>query len=266
MITDWDDAYANMAHVPGSEALPATWAAAAEAYRHRVPVLADLAYGADPRERFDLVMPEGNPRGLAVFVHGGYWMKFDKSIWTHFAEGARGNGWAVAVPSYTLAPEATLGQMARQIAQAVAAAAERVRGPIRLAGHSAGGHLVSRLVCADDPLGALGARVERVLAISGLHDLRPLTRTAMNETLRIDADQALAESPALLWPVPGVRLTAWVGGGERPEFVRQSRLIANVWHGLGADTECLIDGEEDHFSVIDGLTAADSPLTRAWLG
>ena len=28
---------------------------------------------------------------------------------------------------------------------------------------------------------------------------------------------------------------AWVGDGERPEFVRQTTLIANIWTGLGAD-------------------------------
>ena len=266
MITDWDDAYANMAYIPGSEALPAQWAADAEAYRHQRPVLADLAYGPDARERVDLVMPDGAPRGLAVFVHGGYWMKFDKSVWTHFAEGARASGWAVALPSYTLAPEARLGTMVRQVAAAVGVAAEKVPGPIRLAGHSAGGHLVARMLCADAPLGGLTERVERVLAISGLHDLRPLMRTAMNATLGIDEAEALAESPALLRPVEAAPLTAWVGGGERPEFLRQSRLIANIWEGLGAKTECLVDGQEDHFSVIEGLKQTDSPITRAWLG
>ena len=211
-------------------------------------------------------MPEGAPKGLAVFVHGGYWMKFDKSSWTHFAEGARASGWAVALPSYTLAPEARLGAMVRQVAAAVTAAAGKVPGPIRLAGHSAGGHLVARMLCADAPLGELTDRVERVLSISGLHDLRPLRRTAMNATLGIDAAEALAESPALLTPLEAAPLTAWVGGGERPEFIRQSRLIANVWEGLGAATECLVDGEENHFSVIEGLTRPDSPITRAWLG
>mgnify|MGYP002151932314 CR=1 FL=1 len=29
----------------------------------------DLAYGAAPRQRFDLFMPDGRPRGLVVFVH-----------------------------------------------------------------------------------------------------------------------------------------------------------------------------------------------------
>jgi hypothetical protein len=32
-MRDWDDAYANSAHVPGSDKLPALWAERAAAYR-----------------------------------------------------------------------------------------------------------------------------------------------------------------------------------------------------------------------------------------
>ncbi len=44
----------------------------------------------------------------------------------------------------------------------------------------------------------------------------------MSEHLRIDAAEALAESPAFLEPLENVRLTCWVGGAERaPSFIRQ---------------------------------------------
>ena len=170
---DWNDAYANMAHIPGSAALPAQWAAEAAAYRASgVLVEEDIAYGAGERERLDIVWPEGTPKGLAVFVHGGYWMRLCKSDWTQFAEGARALGWAVALPSYTLTPQARIAQITQEIARAVDSAAARVPGPIRLSGHSAGGHLVTRLLCNDIKLDCRD-RIEHVLSISGLHDLRP---------------------------------------------------------------------------------------------
>jgi hypothetical protein len=50
--------------------------------------------------------------------------------------------------------------------------------------------------------------------LSFLQDLRPMLRTQMNATLRLDAAEAAAESPALLQPVAGARLTAWVGAAE----------------------------------------------------
>ena len=92
-----------------------------------------------PRAQFDLFAPDGPSVGLVVFVHGGYWMRGDKSLWSHLAEGARAHGWTVVLPSYPLAPEVGLDVIVEHIAQAVIAAADRVDGPIRLVGHSAGG-------------------------------------------------------------------------------------------------------------------------------
>ncbi|MEM1431962.1 MAG: alpha/beta hydrolase fold domain-containing protein [Pseudomonadota bacterium] len=170
------------------------------------------------------------------------------------------------MPSYTLAPEARIGAMSRQIARAVEVAAERVGGPIRLAGHSAGGHLAMRMICADDLLGAsVFARVQSVLSISGLHDLRPLMQTAMNGTLQLDEAEALAESPALLRPRADVPVTAWVGGGERPEFLRQARLLATMWEGLDTRARAVVDDDHHHFSVIEGLRSGESAITAALL-
>ena len=266
-IADWDDAYANTAHVPGSAALPDRWAARAEAFRRDWPAIETVAYGDHDRERLDLVRPDGPPHGLTVFVHGGYWMATDRSAWTHLAAGAAARGWAVALPSYPLAPDARIAAITRAVARAVAAAAGRVPGPIRLAGHSAGGHLAARMACADAPLPAsVAGRIERILSISGLHDLRPLMWTDMNDTLALDEDEAHAESPALLRPRLPARATAWVGGGERPEFLRQAHLLANVWTGLGARVAAQVDGGHDHFSVLDGLRLPGSPLTEAFAG
>lgn len=266
-IKDWDDAFANTAHIAGADALPGIWSDSAAQYRAGVQVETDIPYGDAPREKLDIVWPDGTPKGLAVFIHGGFWIWLDKSFWTQFAEGARALGWAVALPSYTLAPQARIGQMTQQMGAAVAMAASRVAGPICLSGHSAGGHLATRLMCADSPLDAATCqRVVRALSISGVHDLRPLMHTKMNEVLQMDAAEAAAQSPALLTPAAATPLTCWVGGGERPEFIRQTRIMAQMWDGLDAVTECVIDAEHNHFSVIEGLKDPASPITKAFVG
>ena len=265
---DWDDAFANMAHVDGSENLPTFWAERAAAYRASdIRVDEDICYGQAQRELLDIVWPDSTPKGLAVFVHGGFWIRMDRSHWTDLAEGARANGWAVAFPQYTLAPQARISQMTRQVAAAVTLAAGRVKGPIRLAGHSAGGHLVSRMICDDSPLPApvLG-RIEHVLSLSGLHDLRPLMWTAMNDILKLDEAEARAESPALLRPHNAANVTVWVGGGERPEFVRQTKLLAMIWEGFDVPIRNVIEGDHNHFTVLESLKDAASPLTRAFVG
>lgn len=263
---DWDDAYANAPHIPDGAAYPARWRERAAAFRALVPPT-PLDYGPHPRERIDLFRPDGAARGLVVFLDGGFWRAFDRQDWSHLTAGPLARGWAVALPGYALAPEARIASIVRAVARAVATAAEAVEGPIRLAGHSAGGHLVTRLACSDRLLAAeLGARLERVVSISGLHDLRPLLFTRMNEDLRLDLAEARAESPALLEPVEGIAVHAWVGAEERPEFRRQNALLAMIWGGLGAEIRATEEASRHHFDVIEGLEAAGHPLCEALCG
>lgn len=269
-IGDWDDAYTNGAHIARGEAWPGAWVEPARRFREKLAgegrVRLGLAYGDAPRNRFDLFLPEGRPRGLVVFVHGGYWLKLDNSYWSHLAAGPLAHGHAVAVPSYTLCPDIRISGIVGEIARAIAAAASMVEGPVRLTGHSAGGHLVTRMICADSPLpDAVRERVANTVSISGVHDLRPLMKAAMNADLRIDAAEAAAESPALLEPMPGARLACWVGAAERSEFVRQNALLANVWTGLGAATLCVEEPDRHHFNVIDGLIDPAHTLTTTLL-
>jgi acetyl esterase/lipase len=270
-VHDWDDAYANRTHIRDAAAVIAGWDRDAPAFRKDMLAAGrarlDLSYGHGPRDQFDLFLPDGAPRGLMVFVHGGYWMMFDKSSWSHLAAGAVARGWAVAMPSYPLAPDASIAEITAAIARFLPVAADAVPGPIALSGHSAGGHLVCRMLCDDVALpAAVRARIARTVSISGVHDLRPLMRTAMNDTLHLCAASAAAESPAQLRPVPGARLIAWVGGDERPEFIRQSALIANVWTGLGASTTSAVAPGRHHFDVIEGLARPESALLEALLG
>lgn len=267
-ITDWDDAYANAPYIPAAETFPPRWEAAAAAFRTAMGERARLAlpYGDGARAATDLFLPEETPRGLAVFVHGGYWQRFGREVWSHLAAGAVARGWAVAVPGYTLCPETTIPGIVQEIGAAIVHAAREVPGPVRLAGHSAGGHLVTRMLCEGAPLAPdIVARVDTALSISGVHDLRPLLATGLNDALGLDEDVAAAESPALLRPRPGVRLTCWVGGAERPEFRRQNALMANIWTGLGARTRAVEIPGLHHFDIIDGLARPEGPLVDAFL-
>jgi acetyl esterase/lipase len=167
------------------------------------------------------------------------------------------------MPSYTLAPDARVAHITRQAAAAVEFAASLVEGPVRIAGHSAGGHLASRLLCTDIPLSPqLAGRIAHVVSISGISDVRPMLRLALNETFGFDEAEAAAESPALHPPRAGASITCWVGGAELPEFIRQNDLLANIWTGLGAATESVHAPGKNHFTVLYDLLDADSELTR----
>ena len=212
---DTDRAYANGPFIPGAETFPPRWAQEAAAFRAALGQRARTAipYGPGERNRLDLFLPEAAPQGLLVFVHGGYWLRFDRDLWSHLAAGAVARGWACAMPSYTLAPEARISTMTQEIARAVEVAAGFAAGPVVVTGHSAGGHLSARMGCADV---TLSAPVKRVVPISPLSDLEPVSLTAMNADLRLDPAEIAEESPAVLPLRPGVEAHVWVGAQDRP--------------------------------------------------
>tara|TARA_B110000503_G_C7074374_1_gene382280 strand:- start:14 stop:862 length:849 start_codon:yes stop_codon:yes gene_type:complete len=264
---DWEDAFANGAYIADADRFPGDWAALSTQFRQdHIKAKMDLTYGDAPRETLDLFLPDAAPKGVLVFVHGGFWKAFDKSYWSHLAKGAVQSGYAVALPSYTLAPEATLPDMVRQIGNAIGCAADVVSGPIILAGHSAGGHLVTRMICEGTPLSqALLDRVLTVMSISGLHDLRPLLLNSMNDVLGLTKETATAESCALRTPVGKAKVIAWVGALERPEFMRQSSLLVESWGISGAQATLVVQSGYHHFNVIAGLQNPESPITQALL-
>lgn len=256
-MTDLSRDYQNSAFIPGGDAYYPRWQAQAAAFRAGLGKRAELniPYGPGARHAFDLFLPEAKPKGLMVFVHGGYWLACGREDYSHLAAGALVRGWACAMPSYTLAPEGRIAAMTAEVAQAVRAAAARVPGPVMVTGHSAGGHLSARMGCAD-----LDLPVSRVVPISPLADLAPLMQTDMNADLKIDLAEAARESPARLGLRPGTTAHVWVGGQERPVFLWHARTLSEDWN-----CPWTVDPGKHHFDVIDGLTDPASALMAACL-
>jgi arylformamidase len=256
---DYDRAYANGPFILGAETFPPRWTREAAAFRAHLGNRARTAipYGPKERNRLDLFFPEAEPQGLLVFIHGGYWLRFDRDMWSHLAAGAVARGWACAIPSYTLAPEARISAMTREIARAVEVAASLVAGPAVVTGHSAGGHLSARMGCADVSLSTV---VKRVAPISPLADLEPISLTAMNADLRLDPAEIAGESPARLSLRPGVEAQVWVGAQERPAFLWQARLLSEAWACPWTP-----ESGKHHFDVIGGLAEPASALLSACL-
>lgn len=279
---DLDDAYENGKYIDGSAEILAGWPEQASAFRSRwqqavlnVPYTPDGRHESQ-RQHFDLFLPEGgmaSARGLLIFVHGGYWMALSKDHFSHLAAGPLNLGWAVAMPNYTLASDARIADITIQITNAintiVTTKGADLAGPVRLAGHSAGGHLATRMMCSDTSLSPeVLAKLDRVVSISGLHDLRPLQRLAKNDIWQLDDAEVMAESPALLTPRNNlhlgqtIQLDCVVGADERPEFIRQSEILPAVWQGLGVSGTVQILSGENHFSIIDQLTTPSSLLSQ----
>ena len=257
-ITNWSDEYDNVGHIPNAIGFIEKWPKLAAAFRNTADVQINVPYDNGERNLFDLFHPEGRTKGLFVFVHGGYWLRFDKSFWSHLASGPLAKGYCVAMPSYTLCPDAKISEITDEITSSITAAAERIKGPIILCGHSAGGHLVTRQICEDTKLeDNILKRIKRVISISGVHDLRSILNIVQNETINLNEQEAIAESPALLRPLLDTPVDCIVGSDELPEFIRQNDLLANIWRGLGVATNTYHVSGKHHFDVIDDLANPD---------
>jgi len=267
-MTDWDDAFDNVGYVPNALGFFDLWAERAAAFRKTHPKAdLDQPYGDKPRQKFDLFWPPNTPKGLVFFVHGGYWKRLDRSYFSDLSTGALSHGWAVAMPSYTLAPDARISEMTHEIAQAITTAAQRVNGPIRIVGHSAGGHLASRMICDDTSLErTITDRIEHIMTISGVHDLRNLCRTELNTVLHLSTNEAISESPCLHTPLSGIPVTCWVGTDERPEFISQTKVLHESWSKSGVPSQLIIEPDMHHFTVVDSLQDAQSEMVTTLLG
>lgn len=244
-----DQAYANSAYIPDGESYYAMWEAKAAAFRAGQLRTQNNAQG-------EIYAPQSALKGTVVFVHGGYWLAGSPSMFSHLAAGPIAAGFVCALPAYTLAPDASISEMTREIASRIGEIARVIDGPLYLVGHSAGAHLVARMGCVD-MAAEWSSRVKRIMAISPLADLAPLMETSMNETLRIDADEAKRESP-IHHARQDIPVTVWVGGGERPAFLDQAKWLHDAW---GCDLT--VEGEKHHFDVIEGLEDPTSAMMRA---
>src|SRR5262245_25127937 len=132
-------AFNNVAHVGPEFARNKTegWAAASKAVRAQRSQHLDLAYAPGERTKWDLYAAADPSAPCLVHIHGGYWQRGSKEIFACMAEGVLARGWSAALPGYTLAPDASLTQITRELRTALdwfaaQAPAHGIAGPLIL--------------------------------------------------------------------------------------------------------------------------------------
>lgn len=258
-----DAAYNNAAAVADSAGWLARWSERSARLRASRPELLDVPYGPRPRNRIDILRSGAAGAPLFVFIHGGYWQRNSKEIFTCMAEGPLARGFDVALPGYTLAPEATLTDIVSETHAAVRFLRRNATGlglscsRLIVSGWSAGGHLAASSLELPE--------VDACLAISGVFELEPLAHTFLNAALRLTEQEIASLSPIRRPPVgAGPATFAW-GTQELPELQRQSRAAAAAWSAAGVACETAPVEGANHFSILAGLTAPDGALTAALL-
>jgi arylformamidase len=220
--------------VPNASEIYARWPALSAQLRSEAPHEANIRYGPHEREVMD-VFHAPDARGALVFFHGGYWRAFSKDDFSFLAAGLLAAGISVAMPSYPLCPQATLGEIAQSCRQAVAklwkeTLSPRERKKLAVSGHSAGGYLTAALFATDwTEHGMPATPFCGGLSISGVFELEPLINTTMNKDIGLDVEEARRLSLDEACPHVAAPLVLAVGEKESPEFHRQSAELAAAW-------------------------------------
>jgi len=255
---DRDAAYNNAAAVSDSAQIRERVTAASATMRTQRSKHIDLPYGPGERTKWDL-FPGDNPKApCLVFIHGGNWQALNRETFSCLAEGVLEHGWSAALPGYTLAPEANLTQITREIRNALdwltaQGSAHGIAGPIIISGWSAGGHLAALVL--DHP------SVKAGLAISAVYELGPIRDTYLNAALKLTDEEIATLSPLRLRSVDKP-LAIGYGTAELPAYVRNSR----EYHAHRARSHLpgsLIPiAKANHWTILEELRSPKGILTR----
>lgn len=255
-----DAAYNNSAAVKDSAAWTEEWRSRSAQARRGHGVRLDIPYADGERTRFDY-FPAGSARApLFVFIHGGYWVRNSRDMFSFLTAGPNARGIDFVSIGYTLAPQARLAQIEGEIRQSLthlAAHADELgfdRARIFVGGWSAGGHLAA--ITCDHPA------VRGALPISGIFDLEPVALNYLNEPLQLTAEDIATLSPQrrLRAGLAPQRLMA--GGNELAELQRQSRDYAAAAQAQQLDVSARILPGHHHFSILDELAKPDGEITN----
>lgn len=256
------------------------WTQKSQAAREALDCALDRRYGDGDKQKLD-VFRCGDPTApTLIWIHGGYWQRGDKSVYSFLALPFVRAGANVVVVGYDLCPSVSMTRISEELREALSyvwsegAALGLNSDRITVMGHSAGGHLTQMMMATD-----WAARDDRLPAdlvkagipVSPLSYLEPVRLTdALNANLQMDPGEADAQSPMTHHPpVTNAPQLLVVGGAETDEFHRQAQMYLDRFATNERPMEMYVVPGVDHFDELNVLADPASPFfakTCAMLG
>jgi len=166
----------------------------------------------------------------------------------------------VVVPNFPKCPDVSIPEIGEEVKKCIKTVARRFKGDIILAGHQSGAQLISKMACNGVLSEELHSRINQVMAISPIADLRPLIFTRKKESLNLTEEIAQDESLVDMELVENIPVSIWVGEDERDIYIDQAKQLANKWGCTWFKSKA-----RHHFDIIDGLETKTNTLMNVLL-
>jgi arylformamidase len=223
-----------------------------------------IPFGDHPEERLDIFPSKIHHSKTLVFIHGGYWHLLDKTMF-HFLAGhfLKYNVTTVLV-NYPLAPKSSIDEIVTSCRKALRWLHENITRfngnptELYLLGHSAGGHLASMLLVEEE-----AKFVRAMISLSGLFRLEPVMLSYLNDSIGMNSENAIKNSPVFLKLENDCPLLLVTGAEESDEFKAQSEDLYQSWKSKCSSVEFLKVPQKNHYSILDAVIEKDSNLGAA---
>ncbi len=251
--------YNNRLAVPDFADYLTDWAKRSASYREKSKGHLNLSYGESEREILDIFPATTDSAPIHIFLHGGYWQALSKDSFSFIAEHINQQGECAIIINYGLCPSVTVAEIVSQIQKATRwilsngeAFGDTRR--IQITGHSAGAHLLAKLVTTNwvDEVFE-HTPFQRLNALSGLYDLQPLVMTSINQALQLNPQTSKQLGPlfdSFRHRLDSIKLNLLVGDLESDEYKKQSSQLVEAWGNEIKVQYKTIPGTH-HFSILE---------------
>ncbi len=96
------------------------WSESSKTFRQHAEASIDSVYGPNERERLDIFHCGNIDAPVFAFVHGGYWQRGDKSVYSFIAPPFVAAGMNVVIVGYDLCPAVTITRISQEAREATA--------------------------------------------------------------------------------------------------------------------------------------------------
>jgi len=232
-MINYNDAFNSAKLIPGAHRYLPGWKKKSKAFREMMgeqsKAQIDAVYDEESNLLMDVFSPGPYVEATVIFLYGGFWTDYEKSIFSYLAMGPVLNNMRVIIPTLPKCPDATIPEINKAFVKFLQLVCRRFSGDILLVGQQSGAHVIGRSIIENELSETIAERIKHVLLISPITDLKPLLYTDKKDDLLLTEEIANSETLLDLKLAENMKVTIWVGADERPIYLEQAQQLSTVW-------------------------------------